>query len=435
MELSRRDGVSEHYKAGVVGDDITGCQDIGIFFTKQGLRSIVATSIDEVFRIKADAIIIDTDSRFEASEIAYQRVCDATKALKDIGCTQYFKKTCSVFRGNIGAEFDAMLDTLKESLMIVIAAFPANGRTTIHGVHAVYGKPLELSQFRHDPMNPMTTSDLAAIIHQQSSRPVHHLMLETIRQGEAAIKECIDQARIEGGYLLCDCENQSDLASLAECIKDERVIGGASAIAEKLAEFHQLRNKPSKHYKIENKKLGILLAAGSITVQTRQQVNYAVNHGVIHLTFDPIKLYDLTLSNSMLDECTESAYEHIMNGRHVLIQPECSEAKVSEMKKVGFDKGYDEKAVSKLISTSLAKLLYRLINDTHQHRICIAGGDTSARIMEMLKIEATELVDEIQTGICSSISLNEPKLMMILKSGSFGNEQFLCDAVDYLKNY
>lgn len=427
--------MSNYYKAGVVGDDITGCQDIGIFFTKQGLRSIVTSNIDEVFKIKADAIMIDTDSRFEASDRAYQSVCEATKALKNVGCTQYFKKTCSVFRGNIGAEFDAMLDTLDESLMIVIAAFPANGRTTINGMHSVYGKPLEASQFRYDPMNPTTTSDLAAIIHQQSMRSVHHLMLETIRQGEAAIKICIDQARIKGGYLLCDCEHQSDLALLAHCIKDEKVIGGSSAIAEKLAEFHQAKTFDHQHYKIENKTLGILLAAGSITVQTRQQVSYAINHGVIHLTIDPIKLYDSVLGKTMIDECYESAFEHIMNGRHVLIQPECSEAKVSDMKKIGFEKGYDEKTVSKLISTSLAKLIHRLMNDTHQHRICIAGGDTSARIMEILKIDASELIDEIQTGICSSVSLNEPKVMMILKSGSFGNEQFLCDAIDYLKNY
>lgn len=427
--------MSEQYKAGVVGDDITGCQDIGVFFTKQGLKSIVTSNINEIFRLEADAMIFDTDSRFEPADIAYQRVCEATKALKDSGCTQYFKKTCSVFRGNIGAEFDAMLDTLKESLMIVIAAFPMNGRTTVHGIHAVYGKPLEASQFRHDPMNPMTTSDLAAIIHQQSIRPVHHLMLETVRQGEAAIKECIEQARKEGGYLLCDCENQNDLTLLAACIKDEKVIGGSSAIAEKLAVFHQAKHHGHPHYKIENNKLGILLAAGSITVQTHQQVNYAINHGVVHLTFNPIKLYDPRLGKAMLDECYACAYEHIMNGRHVLIQPECCEDKVREMKKTGIEKGYDEKAVSKLISTSLAKILCRLINDTHQHRICIAGGDTSARIMEMLNIDAVELIDEIQTGICSSVSLNEPKAMMILKSGSFGNGQFLCEAVDYLKNY
>lgn len=435
MELTRRDGVSEHYKAGVVGDDITGCQDIGIFFAKQGLKCIVTSDSSEILKNEADVLIIDTDSRFEANDTAYLRVCKATEVLQHAGCTQYFKKTCSVFRGNIGAEFDAMLDTLKESLMIVIAAFPLNGRTTIHGLHTVFGKALEDSQFRHDPMNPMTTSDLAAIIHQQSSRPVHHLMLETLRQGEVAIKSCIEQARKKGGYLLCDCGNQNDLTMLAACIKDEKVIGGSSAIAEKLAEFHQTGVHDRHHYKIENKKLGLLLAAGSITVQTRQQVNYAASHGVIHLTFDPIKLYDPALSQKMLDDCYENARIHIMNGRHVLIQPECGEDKVSEMKKIGLTLGVDEKAVSKLISTSLAQVLLRLIDTTHQHRICIAGGDTSARIMEMLKITATELVDEIQTGICSSVSLSEPRLLLILKSGSFGNEQFLCDAIDYLKQY
>lgn len=435
MELTRRDDVNEQYKAGVVGDDITGCQDIGIFFTKQGLKSIVTSDIHEVLNHESDVMIIDTDSRFETYDTAYQRVSKATEALLNAGCTQYFKKTCSVFRGNIGAEFDAMLDTLHESLMIVIAAFPANGRTTIHGMHAVYGKALEDSQFKYDPMNPMTTSDLAAIIHQQSIRPVHHLMLETLRQGKSAVIKCMDQARKKGGYLLCDCENQNDLELLASYIKDEKVIGGSSAIAEKLAEYHKVKRNDTQHYEIKNKNLGIILAAGSITAQTQQQVRYAASHGIIHLTFDPIKLYDANSGKKVLDECYEKAFTAVMNGRHVLIQPECSEDKVNEMKKTGIQKGYDEKSVSRLISASLAKLLLRLIESTHQHRLCIAGGDTSARIMEMLQINTAELIDEIQTGICSSISLNEPKMLMILKSGSFGNEQFLCDAVKYLMNY
>ena len=107
----------------------------------------------------------------------------------------------------------------------------------------------------------------------------------------------------------------------------------------------------------------------------------------------------------------------------------------AEIKMCIRDRGYDEKSVSKLVSTALAKLVLQLIQASNQHRICIAGGDTSARIIEMLNIHASELVDEIQTGICSSLSLGEPKLLMILKSGSFGNEQFLIDAIDYLKQY
>lgn len=47
------------------------------------------------------------------------------------GVRQYIDKQCSVFRGNIGAEFDAMLDELQEEFAVVVLGFPDNGRTTL----------------------------------------------------------------------------------------------------------------------------------------------------------------------------------------------------------------------------------------------------------------------------------------------------------------
>lgn len=71
--------MSERYRAGVVGDDITGCQDIGIFFAKQGLRSITASSPDEIFKHQADVLIIDTDSRFDHAKQAYDKAAQGRK--------------------------------------------------------------------------------------------------------------------------------------------------------------------------------------------------------------------------------------------------------------------------------------------------------------------------------------------------------------------
>ena len=189
------------------------------------------------------------------------------------------------------------------------------------------------------------------------------------------------------------------------------------------------------HAVLPDKERGILLAVGSINQQSKRQSAYALAHGVIHIPFDPLMLYDRQASEKMLEGCFQKALGHLLKGEHVLLQPDCENEKVTLMKTVGRTKGYDEKSVSKLVTTALAKLVLQLIQASNQHRICIAGGDTSARIIEMLNIHASELVDEIQTGICSSLSLGEPKLLMILKSGSFGNEQFLIDAIDYLKQY
>ncbi|HKY54321.1 MAG TPA: four-carbon acid sugar kinase family protein, partial [Anaerolineales bacterium] len=102
-----------------------------------------------------DILILDTNSRLDPPEVAYRKVFAATRELRQAGCRQFHNKTCSVFRGNIGAEFDAMLDALRLDFAVVVLGFPKNGRATVDGIHYVHGKKLEDSEFRHDPIHPM----------------------------------------------------------------------------------------------------------------------------------------------------------------------------------------------------------------------------------------------------------------------------------------
>ena len=103
---------------GVVADDITGANDIGIMFAKWGYLTQVYhhAHSERLYRPEVEVCIIDTNSRLDSPELAYEKVFAATKALDGLGCKQFHNKTCSVFRGNIGAEFDAMLDVLGQEL-------------------------------------------------------------------------------------------------------------------------------------------------------------------------------------------------------------------------------------------------------------------------------------------------------------------------------
>ena len=133
----------------VIADDITGANDIGIMYAKEGLDTAVYSysMLDGSENIENTVSIIDTNSRFLSGDEAYRKVYDALKYFKGKGVKQYFNKQCSVFRGNIGAEFDAMLDCLGEENGLVVLGFPDNGRTTVHGIHYVYGVELAASQF------------------------------------------------------------------------------------------------------------------------------------------------------------------------------------------------------------------------------------------------------------------------------------------------
>ena len=216
-------------KIGVVADDITGADDIGICFAKGGARAIIysyaenmpALSKKEIENYQADVIIIDTNSRFDNKEESYNKVFKATKILIEFGVDLLFKKSCSVFRGNIGSEFDAMLDASENTSAAIVLGYPQNGRTTINGVHYVNGIKLELTQFANDPIHPMKKSNLKEILACQTQRFINNVFYEEYND-PVRLKNKILTAS-ESGYSIYDVSDDNDVIFLADILKNEKV--------------------------------------------------------------------------------------------------------------------------------------------------------------------------------------------------------------------
>lgn len=261
-----------------------------------------------------------------------------------LGCDRYFKKTCSVFRGNIGAEFDSMQDTIGQECAMVILGFPKNGRTTLDGIHYVYGKKLENSQFRSDPIHPMTISFLPDILHRQSSKRTGIITFRDLDLGLSHVLEKKERLKKECSYILFDIRDQSDLKFVAQAVAGERMLCGSSAIGEMLPEFYrQLRAEK------------VLTVAGSLT---RQEAG-------------------------------------------------------------------------KLISKSLCRVTGEVLERTGIRNLVVAGGDTSAAVTMELGIYRMEIGREIEAG--APVMTGRSRLGMlnlVLKSGSFGSEEFLQKAAD-----
>ena len=89
--------------------------------------------------------------------------------------------------------------------------------------------------------------------------------------------------------------------------------------------------------------------------------------------------------------------------------------------------------VSRLVSESLAEVTARVLADTGQNRIVVAGGETSAAVCARLGVDGMRIWNEIQPGLPSCVSLNDPPRMLVLKSGSFGKPDFFERALEHLK--
>jgi uncharacterized protein YgbK (DUF1537 family) len=419
---------------GVVADDTTGSNDIGLMFSKNRYTAKVVV-FDEQMETDSDAdvLIIDTDSRLDSPEESYQKVFEATKILQEMGCTLFFNKTCSVFRGNIGKEFDAMLDALQEDFAVISLAFPKNGRKTINGIHTVHGKLLEQSEFANDPVHPMHQSNLVEILQQQTSRKVTMVPLEIVRRGPLELRIEIEKQRHHYHYCIVDSENQSDLAIVAEAIYDMPVLCGSSAIAEELPKFMKLElvDTPVKDLIIDDSN-GVLVVSGSLTPQTRSQTAHLIEIGTAAIIMDSRKVFHHKERESEIERITKAAQVIIESGNDVLIMAENREDIVAETKKMGKQHLLDDLITSKMISAALADATQLIIELTGLRRLVVAGGDTSGTVCRRLGIKGNYILEEIETGLPSGLTLDQ-SMLIVLKSGSFGKPEFLETAVKHLR--
>jgi uncharacterized protein YgbK (DUF1537 family) len=416
---------------GVVADDVTGANDIGSMFAKRGYRADVYAydHFESLYRPEADVCIIDTNSRLDASQIAYDKVFAATKALMQAGCQQFHNKTCSVFRGNIGVEFDAMLDALEQDFAIVILGFPQNGRTTVDGVHYVRGVRLEESEFRRDPVHPMTISNLVDILQSQTKRRVGAIHHGVIEQGR--LKEQLETMRGDYSYVILDVTDQAMLKTIASVVHEYPVLCGSSAIAEELPAYWNRRPRPHNIDVPRQQGQGVICAAGSLMPQTAAQIEYLRERSTPIFELDALALFDH--QEQAIAQLADTIIARLNTGDDVVFHAPNDPQIFEQMHAEGASRGLARTDVSRMVSAAVAEVVAICVERCGLNRLLVAGGETSAAVCDRLGIYGVSVSKEIQPGLPLCISLTEPPLLLVLKSGSFGSKEFFAQAIEQLK--
>lgn len=133
----------------VIADDLTGALDSGVQLASKGDRVLVSLDCEDGLRHapEADVIVIDSESRHDAQDVAYQKVARLVEQALAMGVSHIYKKTDSGLRGNVGAELSAVMDASGAEHLNFVPAYPKQQRTTEDGVHYVAGVPLAQSIF------------------------------------------------------------------------------------------------------------------------------------------------------------------------------------------------------------------------------------------------------------------------------------------------
>lgn len=426
---------------GVVADDITGANDIGSMFAKAGYLTHVysypgrgAYAVQRSVVAPPDVAILDTNSRLDPPDVAYREVYAATEELRAAGCTRFHNKTCSVFRGNIGAEFDAMLDALGLAFAVVILGFPKNGRTTINGIHYVHGVQLEESEFKNDPVHPMRQSNLVAILAAQTRRSVGLIDHTVIAQGPDALRDALAAAHGSMNYAILDVADQMTLATIACAVVHEPVLCGSSAIAEELPAVWTQPPSPDPGHHVQRRDgLGILCAAGSLMPQTAAQIAHLRERGTPTFELNPLDLFGADRRAQTINALTAHVIAALESGADAVLHTSNTPDALARIRAEGARSGVTGTALSRLVSTTLATIVAQVVAHTGQNRLLIAGGETSNAVCEQLNITGLRVWQEIQPGLPSCVTLTDPPLLLVLKSGSFGSADFFAQAVAHLK--
>ncbi len=403
----------------VIADDFTGANDTAVQFAKKGAHVMVALSTNPV---ACDIPIINTESRALKAQEAAQAVTTAIQNNITDNTHIVFKKIDSTFRGNIGAEIEAASIAFNVQLIIIAAAIPAAGRTTIEGECRVHGIAVTDTEFATDPKTAVQHSSIAKIMASQSQLPCHNMTLREIRNGQflnAINKACTSPAT---QVLIADAETDEDLAKIAEHlvnIKEKIILVGAAGIANQL---------PKSLFMHNNNPLPLLVLAGSMSEVTQQQIEYCRQYGLNIIDIDVQDIWQHY--NSTLSNVIKQAVPLIKTGKHCAIRTSSCSSERERSREFCYQQNIDPIAFSNLAASFLGKLGQLLIKNSSLSAVLLTGGDTAMAVASEIDTDGYIIKGEILPCIPYGYFTNHDT-MIITKAGGFGT----IDAIEKIMIY
>ena len=202
----------------ILADDLSGASDCGITCVQAGLTAEVSLGSPQHIDAAVDVLSVDADTRVLTAEAAADRMRDLVLRHASDGTTLLFKKIDSTLRGHLGAELAAVLGARRtvvaNAVAIMAAALPANGRTTVGGMHYVHGMPLHESDVWNK--EGMTGEAKIAEMVKGWGLRVGLLDLATIHKTPTDRTLAIEELAARNDLVVCDAETDADLAAVAE---------------------------------------------------------------------------------------------------------------------------------------------------------------------------------------------------------------------------
>lgn len=413
---------------GAIADDVTGAADLASTLVREGMSTVQVVGDPAGVELpEVDAVVVALKTRTAPVDEAVRRSVGALAFLRGLGVRQVLFKYCSTFdstpAGNIGPVADALLDELGGGLTVVCPAYPENRRTVYQGHLFVGDRLLSESSMAHHPLTPMTDADLVRVLGRQTRRTVGLVPYDVVAAGAGAIAGRLADLRAAGvTYAVVDALDDGDLRALGTACAGLELVTGGSGVARGLpANFRASGDLPGRSHVLVGVGLDgpAAVLAGSCSQATNEQVErMSARYPAIRI--DALEAADAGRAEALAAE----ALARLDQGGPVLVY---STAPPDEVARVQERLGVERSSAA--VEALLADVATRLVEGGVQ-KLVVAGGETSAAVLEALGVRALAVGEEIAPGVPWLASLGERPLALVLKSGNFGGPDFFLDALE-----
>ncbi len=411
---------------GCIADDFTGATDLAGLLARSGFPVRLRIGVPDgppkdTAPFEVIALKIRTAPVAEAVDEARQ----ALDWLREAGAEQFFWKYCSTFDsrpvGNIGPVAEAIMEAVGARQTIYCPAFPENGRTIFMGHLFVDRQPLDESPMKDHPLTPMRDSSLLRLLAPQVQGEVGLVDRFTVARGARAVRAALDDLAGKGvAHVIADAVADEDLRVIAVACRDMRVITGGSAVAMPLPELLRASGKLGARAEVaERDDIGApaIVLSGSCSAMTRAQVAaYAA-------TAPSYRLDPVALGENGAGEALDWLSQQALDAAPLIYATAEPEAVKAAQDKLGVG------MAGAVVEAALAELAVAA-RDRGTRRFVVAGGETSGAVTQALGVTRLDIGQEIAPGVpwtfCES---GGHPIALALKSGNFGRETFLADAL------
>ena len=359
-------------------------------------------------------MVVALRSRVAPPAEALAQVDQAAAAFEALGVRQIFFKYCATFdctdEGNIGNCAEALMNRAVARSVLFVPSFPEALRTVYQGHHFVGDRLLENSPKRHDPLTPMTRSDLVAVLAPQTTQTVGLLPWQTISSGAAAIRAHAEAQAASGTrFLIGDAISEDDLQAIAAATWDWPLMTGGSSVAAYYPGLWRANGLIPTIPIVANERIagaGAVLA-GSCADRTREQIDaFGRDHPILNL--DLMDDEEATVTRALDWARTQGP------SRPICIASSANPEEVATVQaRFGvIPAGRRAEQLLGRIAAGLVELGVR--------RFLVAGGETSGAVIQALGIAQLRVAPYAGLGVGRCTADLPTRLSFCLKSGKLG---------------